>query len=298
MITSEFAPRKHRARMLAFVFWMQAIGQVLVYAIALIILAAYRSKLSPCVPTERGIPLDETCLRMLDKTWRWVVGLGAVPAAVAIFFRLTIPQSPRYLMYAVDQVDKAAVETAAYYGPSEVPFEMQQSQSGFLVAQTTQSRTIGRWDPSGLGSGMSTIQQNAVPKSLHSQQGSESSRPASRSSSIPSLEPGITARRSSILDEELSRPSWWAEFREYFFNQGNWRLLAGTAGTWFLLDIPFYGLALSSASIINAVWVSEILLIAYSHTDSVRTRPQAGKTRVSHQVCMTRFITPSGEILS
>ena len=258
MITSEFAPRKHRARMLAFVFWMQAIGQVLVYAIALIILAAYRSKLSPCVPMERDIPLDGTCLRMLDKTWRWVVGLGAVPAAVAIFFRLTIPQSPRYLMYATDQVDKAAVETAAYYGPSEVPFEMQQCQSGFLVAQNTQNGTFRGWGSSGFESGMTTVQQNAIPKSLHSQQRSESSRPASRGSSVPSLEPGMTARRSSILDEELSRLSWWAEFQDYFFNQGNWRLLAGTAGTWFLLDIPFYGLALSSASIINAVWVSGI----------------------------------------
>ena len=240
------------------------------YAIALIVLAAYKSKLSPCVPpAEIGVPLDGACLRVLDQTWRWIVGLGAVPAAVAIFFRLTIPQSPRYLMYAADQVDQAAIDTAAYFGPSEVPFEMQQSQSAPLTAPATQNETTSEWDHSGFQFGISTIQQNVVPKAIQSphqsprQSQSQSSRPLSRGSSVPSLEPGIITRRSTLLDDELPHMSWWAEFQDYFFRQGNWRFLAGTAGTWFLLDFPFYGLELSSASIINAIWVCVSFLPDY-----------------------------------
>ena len=48
----------------------------------------------------------------------------------------------------------------------------------------------------------------------------------------------------------------WPAFKEYFSKDGNWRVLAGTAGTWALLDIPFYGLGLSYTSIIGTIWVS------------------------------------------
>lgn len=37
-------------------------------------------------------------LRSLDQIWRLVIGLGCVPAAIAIYFRLTIPETPRFTM--------------------------------------------------------------------------------------------------------------------------------------------------------------------------------------------------------
>lgn len=34
----------------------------------------------------------------IDRTWRILVGLGCVPAAIALYFRLTIPETPRFTM--------------------------------------------------------------------------------------------------------------------------------------------------------------------------------------------------------
>ena len=32
----------------------------------------------------------------IDQVWRLLIGLGCVPAVVALYFRLTIPETPRY----------------------------------------------------------------------------------------------------------------------------------------------------------------------------------------------------------
>lgn len=39
-----------------------------------------------------------TVLQSLDQIWRLIIGLGCIPAAVAIYFRLTIPETPRFTM--------------------------------------------------------------------------------------------------------------------------------------------------------------------------------------------------------
>jgi PHS family inorganic phosphate transporter-like MFS transporter len=41
---------------------------------------------------------DTSTLRAIDIVWRLVVGLGVVPACVALYFRLTIPETPRFTM--------------------------------------------------------------------------------------------------------------------------------------------------------------------------------------------------------
>ena len=42
---------------------------------------------------------DDPGLKMaIDRTWRLLLGLGCIPAAIALYFRLTIPETPRYTM--------------------------------------------------------------------------------------------------------------------------------------------------------------------------------------------------------
>jgi phosphate:H+ symporter len=48
----------------------------------------------------------------------------------------------------------------------------------------------------------------------------------------------------------------WAEFRAYFGQWKNFKLLFGTASTWFLIDIAFYGLGLNNSIILNAIGFS------------------------------------------
>ena len=246
--------------MLAFVFWMQAIGQVLVYAVALIVIQVQHPWLSGCeLVRENGTvkPLEGSCLTNLDMTWRWVVGLGAVPAAIAIFFRLTIPQSPRYLMDVADNVDRAVEDTADYYGPAEVPIQMQQSQTVPLTYNAPNGNANYPYHvatgPSSPGARLRENSEDAASNTL--------ARSGSRASTVPSVVPPLTARASIVGGPQYREP-WWSEFKDYFFRQGNWRLLAGTAGSWFLLDLPFYGIELSSANIINAVWVSTIHFVS------------------------------------
>lgn len=37
-------------------------------------------------------------VEQLDPTWRLLIGLGCVPGVIALYFRLTIPETPRFTM--------------------------------------------------------------------------------------------------------------------------------------------------------------------------------------------------------
>lgn len=43
----------------------------------------------------------------LDFVWRICIGLGAVPGCIAIYFRLTIPETPRYTLDVDNDVERA-----------------------------------------------------------------------------------------------------------------------------------------------------------------------------------------------
>ncbi|KAI8380552.1 phosphate:H+ symporter [Choanephora cucurbitarum] len=109
VITAEFATTKHRGAMMAAVFAMQGIGQVTASLVGLIVTAAYKS----------AIESDQA---YLDYVWRIVIGLGAVPGLCALYYRLTIPETPRYTMDIENKFEqglsdaRAFVETGAKSG--------------------------------------------------------------------------------------------------------------------------------------------------------------------------------------
>ena len=76
VIMSEYANRQDRGKLVTLVFSMQALGLVIGPVVALALLAS-------------GIPAD--------LAWRLMLGLGALPAAAVIYFRRTMPESPRFL---------------------------------------------------------------------------------------------------------------------------------------------------------------------------------------------------------
>ncbi|KAF3913424.1 hypothetical protein ABW20_dc0110298 [Dactylellina cionopaga] len=126
VIGAEFAPRKHRARMLAWIFFMQPIGQLLGNLVALAALHANRhyivgARINPTTNT-----CSDECIRSLDQTWRWIVGIGIIPAVVALYFRITIPESPRYTLEVARDYRKAYQEALHQSRHSSVPTEAQQ----------------------------------------------------------------------------------------------------------------------------------------------------------------------------
>ena len=97
--------------MLASVFLMQPLGQAAAYIVCLIALAG--------LDAHYGLR-DKTDPRLVapvvDKLWRWVTGLGAIPAVVAIIFRLTIPESGRFTLDVQKDAYRAIKETQAHFG--------------------------------------------------------------------------------------------------------------------------------------------------------------------------------------
>jgi sugar porter (SP) family MFS transporter len=76
---AEFAPRERRGSLMIMQQWMITVGILVSYIIALIIYKAY--------------PDGAT-----GTDWRLVLGLGALPALVALALRTRMPESPRWLM--------------------------------------------------------------------------------------------------------------------------------------------------------------------------------------------------------
>ncbi|KAF0424699.1 phosphate transporter [Gigaspora margarita] len=95
VITSEFATKKRRGAMMAAVFSMQGFGILTAAVISVVTLALYKDL----------IYQDQ---RYVDHVWRIVVGFGVVPGVVALYFRLTIPETPRYTMDVLKDIEKGS----------------------------------------------------------------------------------------------------------------------------------------------------------------------------------------------
>ncbi|KAG0043682.1 Inorganic phosphate transporter pho84 [Gryganskiella cystojenkinii] len=94
VITSEFATTDRRGAMMAAVFAMQGFGYLTTGIVAVILLAAFKE----AILADAGA---------LDYVWRILVGFGCLPALVAVYFRLTIPETPRYVLDIENNINKA-----------------------------------------------------------------------------------------------------------------------------------------------------------------------------------------------
>ncbi|KAG0144984.1 hypothetical protein CROQUDRAFT_94443 [Cronartium quercuum f. sp. fusiforme G11] len=103
-ITSEFAAVRIRGRMMTAVFASQGFGQLTASIVSLIVVKAYES----------AIKADLTPGLSVDGCWRFLIGLGAIPGAIALYFRLTIPETPRFTMDIERDVKGAAGDVDAF----------------------------------------------------------------------------------------------------------------------------------------------------------------------------------------
>src|SRR5208282_5872570 len=113
IITSEFATVKWRGALMAAVFSNQALGQFTAALVSFICTARYKDFLmsSKC---------DANCQYALDQSWRILYGLGIVPACIALYFRLTIPETIRYTL-DVGGDERAAAADAERWITGERP---------------------------------------------------------------------------------------------------------------------------------------------------------------------------------
>ncbi|KAF3055632.1 Repressible high-affinity phosphate permease [Daldinia childiae] len=190
IITSEFATTKWRGAMMGAVFAMQGIGQLVCAFVMLFVTLGFKEALSVAPTTTQ---CDGYCAIAVDKMWRTLIGFGAVPACIALYYRLTIPETPRYTFDIGRDVEKAADDVKAYI------------------------------------SGKREGHPDDVAR--------------------------IQAREAAQAQMTIPKASW-SDFCRHYSIPKNGLLLFGTAGSWFMLDVAFYGLSLNNAVILEVIGYS------------------------------------------
>ncbi|CAG8561677.1 6092_t:CDS:2 [Dentiscutata heterogama] len=94
IITSEFATVKRRGAMISAVFATQGFGILTAGVVSVATLGAYQDSI-------RNNPM------YIDGVWRVVLAFGVIPAVVGLYFRITIPETPRFMMDVLGDVEKA-----------------------------------------------------------------------------------------------------------------------------------------------------------------------------------------------
>jgi PHS family inorganic phosphate transporter-like MFS transporter len=138
---------------------------------------------SVAIPIPTNPAAGSAGLPAIDRAWRIVVGFGCIPALISLYYRLTIPETPRY---TID------IERDIHQGQTDVE----------------------------------TFLANEKP---------------GHHDSVPTERQHITPKASR---------------RDFIHHFGQWKygkVLLGTAGSWFMLDIAFYGLGLNNSVILQAI---------------------------------------------
>jgi PHS family inorganic phosphate transporter-like MFS transporter len=173
IISSEFAATRSRGRLMTAVFAAQGWGQFAAALVGIIVVEAYKDSILSA-PFPCAVPVDHT--------WRLLIGLGCVPGVIALYFRLTIPETPRFTMDIERNIAQATAD---------------------IDNVLTTGKSVPDED--------APVQRVKAPKATR------------------------------------------ADFRAYFGQWKNLKVLIGTAYSWFALDIAFYGLGLNSSIILTAI---------------------------------------------
>ncbi|KAK5950730.1 hypothetical protein OHC33_008113 [Knufia fluminis] len=115
VITSELSPTRHRATMMASVFFMQPLGQIFGNVVSLIVVAIHRNN-DP-----------ENLTRSFDQMWRWIIGIGVLPGVIGVLFRVAIPETPRFLLDIEDDPIKAEFDATELFGDNISDTELEEA---------------------------------------------------------------------------------------------------------------------------------------------------------------------------
>jgi PHS family inorganic phosphate transporter-like MFS transporter len=223
VITAEFAPRKYRARMLSWVFFAQPVGQLLANVLSLAAVEAYKpwieQNMHYCPRT------NDECFRSIDRLWRLVVGIGIIPAVIALAFRFTIPESPRYTLDILQNTQDTLEDTANYYGAPELHPEHGHGHGHGHIEMRAPTPEIH------ISRRSSTCSEIGLDEDIESD-GESERRPSDahlrHTTSTPEFPPGDPNHVPPMAS--------WVDAKKFFIAEGNWQYLLGTSLAWLFLD--------------------------------------------------------------
>ncbi|KAL6935677.1 related to Inorganic phosphate transporter PHO84 [Hanseniaspora guilliermondii] len=192
VITAEFSTTKWRGAIMSAVFASQGWGQVLGAVVAIICVRAGKSDIN-FSSKECG----DSCKKALDQMWRVVIGFGAVPGALALYYRLTIPESPRYSLDVQNNINLGTAEVSRY-----------------------------------LAGELGEAEQEELD----------------------------VLKKTGVEVDNIDTTQKKASFREFKNHFSQWKygkILLGTAASWFILDVAFYGLNLNTTNVLKAIGISK-----------------------------------------
>lgn len=120
---------------------MQSFARLLVDGLSLGILEA-TSRRWNLLPSDSG---SDTSKLVVDQVWRWTVGIGIVPAAIAIIMRLTIPETPRYYAGIKNDLRKALKNTFMVYHASDKKKVSRPAQNAAPERQSSTDAGEAHW---------------------------------------------------------------------------------------------------------------------------------------------------------
>lgn len=229
---------------MAAVFLMQPLGQLLASVVGLAVLLT--------IGRNAGLDTVQDSAAqavIVDRIWRYVIGVGAIPALVAILFRLTIPESPRYTLDVDHDGARALKDTEEYLNIRRASTAGGSSENGYndVEYDATDVRNKGqllRRPP------MTASAPETIPR--------ESGRDSMEMVDMGEGEAiGNYEEEDDDEEEQLPDPFSRSELIKFFITQGNIKYLMGTAFCWFLLDFAFYGLGINNPRVIAQMWSSQ-----------------------------------------
>ena len=168
VLVSEFSTVRWRGATMAAMFSAQGFGAFSAALVSFLCVTGFKGSLE-------SNQCDVACQLALDKSWRIVYGMGILPAVIALYFRLTIPETIRYTLDIARNEENAARDAVGFMDGVQV------ENAHSLIGQ--HNNIQGGFE--------------APPKAT------------------------------------------FRDFRRYFGLWKNGKVLLGTAGSWFLLDVAF-----------------------------------------------------------
>ena len=283
--------------MIAAVFFWQPVGQFLAVLLALGATEGFQSHILK--DTDRAScsiysnphtdPTGADCARTVDRVWRLVSGLGVVPAAIAIVFRLTIPESvsgllgfvrirlteaPKvYWVLDVKNDTNQAMQIWDYWPERSPDVESCEADSIRLVeispkleepANEEVRDANGHATYPGPGHPTDDITPLEPPaRDLPVDYTGSFTQPqilGPPAKDIPVNPIGAVSQTQTMIpgtndfEDPDPREQSFRDFINFFWTEGNWTDLLATSLNWMFLDFTFYLLGVNSSRIIPSMF--------------------------------------------